>query len=793
MRPPPDTVDSILGGVGGTESRVCGCLGRACTGVSKGEISMTTANSVIGKGVPAVDGLEKVTGQARYALDVAPANTLWLKFLRSPFAHARVVSIDASGALALPGVHGVLTGEDVGDLRAGNLYVDEPVLASADRVRFIGDKVAAVVADDEDIAEAALTLIDVEYEELPAVLDPEEAARPDAPLLHPDFNSYRGVEWLDEPSNVYGRMVHEWGDAEEGFRKADVVIERTYRTPRVHQAYLEPHACVVDIDEDGKAHIWMSCQMPTGRRPHLARVMGLPREDVIIHPAPIGGSFGGKMDPTGVVAGYMLAKKTGRPVKWVMDYAEEFSAMNPRHPSVIRVRVGATKDGAITAWEADGYFATGGYAAYAPVPAYGGLLRTSMVEPYRIDNVRIVSNQVYTNTVPCGYFRGPGMMQSVFASESIIDDLAQELGMDPLDLRLRNVVHDSSDAHPDRGWSPVTAPGEDGYQLMRAEEVLRAAAEAADYAVPAQPNVGRGIALHGQSDSGFDSPAAVNIHPDGRIVVNTMTYDPGVGTGTILAQIVAEEFDVPFERVSVEAWSTEAGVRDWGIGGQRGVRVASRAVYEASNEAKRNLRRLAAEFYGWTEESIEFRDGNVSGEGRAAPVPLEEIASRAGAPVVGQVTVDEGDSSPYISFGAHIAEVEVDPETGHVRLLRYTAAHETGRVLNPMGFTGQIEGGSVQGIGHALSEELVEQDGRIANPSFAEYKIQTEKDSPRMDVVVLESEVGHGPYQVRGIGDTPIVLSSPAIANAVAAASGARVNELPISAEKVYRILNQSE
>ena len=289
-----------------------------------------------------------------------------------------------------------------------------------------------------------------------------------------------------------------------------------------------------------------------------------------------------------------------------------------------------------------------------------------MVEPYRVDNVRIISNQVYTNTVPCGYFRGPGLMQSVFASESIIDDLAHKLGIDPYELRLRNVVHSSGDAHPDRGWSPVATPGADGYQSMRAEEILRAAADAADYATPAPPNVGRGIALHGQTDSGFDAPAAVNIHPDGRVVVNTMTYDPGVGTGTILAQIVAEELGVPIERVTVETWSTEAGVRDWGIGGQRGARVSSRAAYEASQEAKRNLRRLAAEFYGWTEESIEFKDGQVSGEGRAAAVAIEEIATRAGEPVGGQVTVDEGDSSPYISFGTHIAEVEVDPETGEV-------------------------------------------------------------------------------------------------------------------------------
>ena len=747
--------------------------------------------AVVGRSVRAVDGEEKVTGRARYALDIAPAGTLWCRFLRSPYPHARVARLDASRALAMPGVHAVLTGDDVRDLRVGNLYVDEPVLASWDRVRFIGDKVAAVAVEDEDTAEAALALIEVEYEELPALLDPEEAARPGAPLLHPEYNSYRGVETLDAPTNLYGRMEHVWGDVEEGLRQADAVVERTFHTPRIHQAYLEPHTCAVEIDGEGRAQVWMSCQMPTGRRPHLARVLGLPRDHVVINPVPIGGSFGGKMDPTGVAACYFLAKKAGRPVKYVMDYAEELSAMNPRHPSVIRVRVGAARDGTITAWDAEGYFATGAYAAYAPVPAFGGMLRTSMVEPYRIPNVRIISNQVYTNTVPCGYFRGPGMMQSVFASESVLDDLARALDLDPYDLRARNLLREAAEAHPDRGWSPVTTPGAEGYQPMRAEDTLRAAADAADYFGPKRPGVGRGMAVHGQTDSGFDTPAAVHVHPDGRVVVNTMTYDPGVGTGTVLAQIAAEELGVPIERVSVEPWSTEAEMRDWGIGGQRGARVASRAAFEASQEAKRNLRRLAAEFYGWTEESIAFQDGRAVGEGDGPGVALEEIAARASEPVGGRVSIDEGEDSPYISFGAHVAEVEVDPETGAVRLLRYTAAHETGRVLNPMGFEGQIQGGVVQGIGHALSEELAvgEDDGRVLNPSFAEYKLQTEKDGPRLDVVVLESETGHGPYNVRGIGDTPIVLSSPAIANAVADACGARVHDLPITAERVYSLL----
>ncbi|MBI4235908.1 MAG: molybdopterin-dependent oxidoreductase, partial [Chloroflexi bacterium] len=317
---------------------------------------------VVGQPTARVEGRDKVTGQGKYAIDVAPSGTLWCRFLRSPYPHARVTRLDISRARTLPGVRAVLTGEDVRGLRGGNVYVDEPLLASWDKVRFIGDKVAAVAAEDEDIAEEALALIEVDYEELPALLSVEEAMGPDAPLLHPDFNAYRGVQPLESLSNVYGVTRHEWGDLERGFAEADLIVERTYTTPRMHQAYLEPHSATVLIDAEGRAQVWISNQAPTARRVHLARLMELPREEIVINVSYIGGAFGGKLDPSATVVCYLLAKATGRPVKYVMDYSEEFAAMNPRHPSTIRIKAGVKRDGTLTAWEAEGYFATGAYA-----------------------------------------------------------------------------------------------------------------------------------------------------------------------------------------------------------------------------------------------------------------------------------------------------------------------------------------------------------------------------------------------------------------------------------------------
>jgi CO/xanthine dehydrogenase Mo-binding subunit len=737
----------------------------------------------VGKSTRRLDGPDKVTGHAIYAIDVAPADTLWCKFLRSPLPHARVTRFDASRALALPGVHAVLAGDDLQGLRGGNIFVDEPLLSSWDKVRFIGDKVAAIAAVDEDTALMALDLIDVEYEELPAVFDPEEAAKPDAPLIHPEFNSYRNVVPIENLSNAFNVVRHEQGDIDLGFSQADLIIDKTYSTARVHQGYLEPHACTVLVDEQDRLQAWVSTQAPMARRVHLARLVGLERPAVILHPVNVGGGYGGKLDVTGVAVCYFLAKKTGRPVKFVMDYDEELMAMNPRHPSKFHIRAGVTQDGVITAWEVESFFATGGYAAYAPVPPFGEMSGRGMVESYEIPNLRVVSHQVYTNTVPGGYFRAPGGVQATFAGESHMDSLARAVQMRPHEFRIQNLrVHDKRGAQQE-----LPADRHD-----RFVETVRTAIEASRYSEPRPEGVGRGIAISEHGQIGFEGHVEVSIEQDGRILARMSTFDPGMGTGTVLAQVVAEELGVNPERIRVEPWSTEDGPRDQGVGGSRGTRVTTIAASEAARDLKTNLLRLAAEFHGWNEETATVRGGMIVNGSSGEQVAMETIPTRAGTPVMGKGDIDEGMSPAYSSAVAHVAEVSVDRDSGQVTLLRYTAVHETGQVINPVGFEGQIEGGVSQGIGQALTEELLVDDGRVINPSFADYKFPSVADAPEFKSIVLDSPVGHGPYNVRGVGEAPITMPAPAIANAIEDAVGARVTDLPITAEKVLTTLKES-
>jgi CO/xanthine dehydrogenase Mo-binding subunit len=737
---------------------------------------MTTNAPVVGQSVRRVEGPEKVTGRARYGMDAFEHNALWCRILRSPFPRARIVNIDGSAAKALPGVRAVLTGEDVKGMRTGSMWKDEPLLAW-DEVRLVGDKVAAVAADDEDIALHALSLIEVEYEELPALTDAVEAAKPGAPVLHPDFNEYVGVTPMDTPGNVYLRLHHEKGDIAAGLADADVVVESTYKTPLQHQAYLEPHACLVDAQPDGSMQIWVSSQSPSGVQNEIARLLDLEPNKVIVNFSYIGGSFGGKADGTGVALCALMSRETGRPVKFVMDYDEEFQNMAMRHPATMRIKAGAKRDGTITAWEAEIHLAGGAYAAYAPVPmGLQGIME--IVGPYRIENVRIDSAQVYTNTSPCSFARAPGHVQSIFAGESHMDTLAKAIGMSPLDFRLQNIVHDGDDL-----------PNGHHFQDLRAEETIRAAVEASEYESPQATNIGRGMAVGSHSQIGGDAHVRVTVHDDGRIEAGLPTFDPGVGTHTTIAQIVAQELDVPVERVHVIGWSTDNGPFDFGVGGSRGARMYSTAGYAAAQDTKGNLKRLAAEFLGWDEEGITFQSGNLVNAADDERVPLEQIANRAGTPVIGENSSIEGFDSPWTSFATHIAEVSVDPETSEVELLRYTAVHETGRILNPVGFHGQVEGGIVQAIGGSLMEGLFyDESGRVINPSFADMKIPASPDIPELKTVILESDAGHGPYKVRGIGEHSNIMAAAAIANAVANASaGARVTELPITTEKVYR------
>jgi CO/xanthine dehydrogenase Mo-binding subunit len=738
-----------------------------------------TTYRVLGQPAPRSDAREKVTGSARYTADVPLPGALWGKALRSPLPHARITRIDTSQAQKVPGVHAVLTGADVRGVRYGRRLYDIPVLAE-ERVRFVGDRVAAVGAVDLDTAAEALSLIQVEYEELPAVFDPLEALRDDAPILHPEVNSYVGLpEPLARVSNAFVRNTWARGDVGQGFAQADLVIEHTYTTPCVHQIYLEPHSCLVWIGPDGRVQVWTSSKAPYPVREQLAAALKLPLERILLHPINIGGDFGGKGSPMDVPLAYFLAQRTGRPVRMVMDYAEEFTAGNPRHASVIRLKTGVKRDGTLIAHQAQVVFNSGAYGGFKPARA--NLAGASKAGgSYKIPHVHMEELQVYTNTVPGGFFRAPGEPQALFAIESHMDSIARALGLDPLALRLKNLVQDGDET-----------PAGARYQVVRGGETLEAAAEAGGYRTARPPGVGRGIAVGERAAGGGESHAAVTLTAEGSVIVHSSIFEPGTGTYTMVQQVVAEELGLPPERIEVRVWNTDGVPFDSGVGGSRVTRVAGVAAHQAAQGARQALLRLAAELLGWPEERLALQGDQVVRQDTGERRPWAGLLARAGRSITAQGDILDRATSPVTSFTAQVAEVSVDRETGEVKLLRFITAHDVGRVLNPLGHQGQINGGVMQGIGYALSEDLRVEEGRVTATTFGDYKVPTIQDIPDLQTVLLESESGLGPYHTKGIGENPIGPVAAAIANAVEDAVGVRIRELPITAEKVYRALRE--
>ena len=738
---------------------------------------------VIGRPVPRLEGVEKVTGSARYVADMALPGLLWGRVLRSPYPHARLLRVDASRARQVPGVHAVLTGEDVPEVRVGRRLRDLPVLARG-VVRFVGEKVAAVAAETPEAAQAALDLIEVEYEELPAVFDPEEAMAEGAPVLHPDLNTYHGLpEPKPGPTNVVSHVTFAKGDVEEGFRQADEVLEHTFTLPRVHQAYLEPHACVVWLDPEGRVQVWANNKTPYQLRGFVAAAAGVPEERVRVNPVPIGGDFGGKGSPMDVPLAYFLARATGRPVKMVMGYLEEFLAGNPRHPARVTVRSGVRRDGTLTARQVRVVFNSGAYAAFKPSPHVNLFGAMRACGPYRIPHARIDAFMVYTNTVPCGHFRAPGDPQVVFAVESHTDMVARALGMDPYEFRLRNLVREGDEGPVGQRWREV-----------RAEEVLRRAAQAIGWGEPRPaPYVGRGLAVHERGTGTGHSAAAVVLEADGSVTVRTAVLEQGAGVHLVLRQVAAEELGVPVERGRVLPEDTDFATFDSGIGGSRGTNVPGQAVLRAAQELRRQAAALAAEVTGWPEEGVRFADG--AGACGDATLPLAEVARRAlelrGTPLSARAEYAAAEAGGVTAFMAQAAEVEVDPETGQVRVRRFVTVHDAGRVLSPVAFRGQVEGGVVQGLGYALMEELQEEEGRVTTLSFGEVKVPTIRDIPPLTTIVLEAEGGPAPYQAKAIGEMSNCPVAAAVANAVEDAVGVRVTALPLTAERVYRELRR--
>jgi carbon-monoxide dehydrogenase large subunit len=743
---------------------------------------MTIGRRVIGASVLRAEGPEKVTGRSLYAADVNLPGMLWGKILRSPYPHARIRRIDTSRASRAPGVKAVLTGEEIAGRFIGKQLRDMPVLCW-EVARFVGDRVAAVAADTPEAAEEAVALISVEYEELPAVFDPLEAMQPSAPRIHENVASYDGAPKqrlaLDVPNGLT-RLAWRKGDVEEGFRKAHLILEHTFRIPARHQGYIEPHAATVAIEPDGRIQVWVSAKNPFGVRSQLAKAIGVAEERIRVNVVNVGGEFGGKGDAVDLPVAYFLAQKAGRPVKIVMSYAEELMAGNPAHPTVVTVKSGVMRDGRIVARRLRAVHASGAYAALKANAAlatwhYAGGL-------YRVESADIEFLQIYTNTVPGGYFRSPGSVQFFFALESHTDILARALGMEPAEFRLKSLL----------GEGEEDATGQ-RLRNVRFREVLQAALAAAG---PKKPNTGygRGIALYGRHIGGDDSGVILRAEPDGSFTVISPTFDQGAGTHTILQQIVAEEMGVPVHQVQVVVGDTDSAPRDSGARASRVTYVASRAAVRACAELRAQLLAQAARMLECSLREVEFRGGKFFlRQEPGQQVNLKRVVAAVGRDL--SVTIHEDAPYPedltYVC--AQVADVKVDTETGALRLERFVTAHDVGAVINPLTHQGQIDGGVIMGLGQALMEELVMDGGQIANVSLGDYKLPTTADIPELKTVLVSSSGGAAPYEAKAIGEFANNSPPAAIANAVADAVGVRLFDLPITAEKIYRGLKEKK
>jgi CO/xanthine dehydrogenase Mo-binding subunit len=741
---------------------------------------------VVGRSMGRVEGSEKVGGKTVYTADVQLPEMLWGQCLRSPHAHARIARIGTEKAKQVPGVVAILTGADLPSHRVGLSLQDTPLLAQG-KVRFMGEKVVAVAAEDRSAAEEALSLIEIEYEELPGAFDPEKAMQAGAPLIHEALSAYKGFKAAAEmPPNVFAFQNWTAGDVAAGFREADLVLEHTFKTGRAHQAYLEPHSVVVAIDSDQQSHIWASCKAPFRVKSHLARQLEIPKEQIRVHVVAVGGDFGGKGALMDIPICYQLAKATGRPVKMVMTYAEELQAGDPRHASVIRIKSGVKKDGTLVAREAEVIFNSGAYASFKPgdPPNLGGATHTTGV--YRIANYSIRSYGVYTNTVPCGYYRAPGQPQAVFAAESHMDLIAKALKMDPLKLRLKNLLQDGD-----------KLPGGRMMDKVRVRETLGAAAKKIGWGKKTGKHCGLGIGVSFRHVGGSGvANAEMALSADGKIKILTAVPDIGTGTHTLLRQIAAEVLTLPPEHIRTEIGDTATFENDAAPGGSKITNMSGHAVMQAAEDLRAKLVEVAAALLGCGARDVKLEKGRFSlGHDTKKSLAFAEVA-RAAAKETGELrvrsTFEVKGRSPVAAFVVQMAEVRVDAETGQMKVTRMVTAHDVGTVINPLTHQGQIEGGLIQGLGYATMEEVVVENGRVLTTNLGDYRIPCTRDLPPLQTVLIEDLTGPGPFAAKQIGENGIIATAPAIANALADAVGVRITELPLTAEKIYTALKSA-
>ncbi len=757
---------------------------------------------LIGGRTRRLDADDKLTGRARYASDFTLPGMLFGKIVRSDRPHARIVRIDTGAAEALPGVEAVLSG-DVTGRRFGDLVQDQTPFAF-EKVRYVGDPIAAIAADTPETAELAGRLIEIEYEDLEAVFDPIAALTPDAPLVHDDVTSYSGPPELIRWGNVAGQVLLQRGEIDGAFATADHVVEATYAAHSAHQTPMEPRVAVAEVDARGRLTIHSSTQGPFMVRHQLHDVLDMPYGDVRVIAETVGGGFGSKLEAAVEMYAAMLARVTGRPVKIANTREEDLTTGSPRHPMIMHLRSAIAADGTLLGRQAKVIIDAGAYSG--PSPSLAAIAAMLVPGPYRIPNLAVEVLAVHTNKMSFGSYRGPTGPQAVFAVESHMDHIARQLGMDAVAFRLQNILEEDDSGHSGQSLSGVGQ-----------RETLLRAAEAIGWGTanpPSAPGLlrGKGLACSWWLTVGGGAGCAIQMNEDGGIVVHTGATE--IGTGSVMAgiaQIVAGELGVGADDVTIVWGDTASTPMDAGAQGSRTLVNMGHAARRAAQSVREELLKRAAEILEASEADLEVTNGRVMVKG----VPDQGVtyAELAGSqlwvsgPILGNGTflMDAPAHDPATligslfpsfsapSFHCHAAEVEVDPETGSTRVVDFVVAQDVGFAVAPLYVEGQMQGGAVQGVGYSLMEEIVFDSGQMLNPNLALYKIPTTLEAPNVRTIIVEAASKEGPYGAKGVGEPPVVVPAGAIANALANAIGVPVRSTPFTPERVYRVLRDGE
>ena len=743
-------------------------------------------HNVVGTRPVRPDGADKVTGRARFGADFDLPDSLVGVVFRSPHAHARLLDIDISKALALPGVKAVITADDLPLISDDNALINNQppdfrdlsanILARS-KVLYEGHAIAAIAAVDQATALQALSLIDVEYAVLPHVIDLHQAMEPDAPLLHEQMITKGITPPPKKASNIASRYEQVHGDVEAGFAEADIVIAEEFTTQPVHQAYIEPHACLARVDTSGMVDIWCSSQGQFMVQAYCARLLAIPVEKICVTPLEIGGGFGGKttvyLEPLAV----LLAQKSGQPVRMKMSRSDVFKATGPTSGTYVSLKIGAKKDGTLTAVQGVLCYQAG---AFPGSPVRLGCM--TAFAPYNIPNVKLIGYDVVCNRPKSAAYRAPGAPMASFAAESLIDMLAQKLDMDPLELRLLNAADDGTQTAYGVTFKNI------GYR-----QTLEAARQHPHYRSPLAPGQGRGVASGFWFNIGGPSSAAVSILADGNVCVTTGNPDIG-GSRASMAMMAAETLGIAYEKVKVRIADTASVAPSDMTGGSRVTFAVGMAVTQAAQQVIEELKHRAALIWAVDQALVTWQSGYARLAAGQQQLSLSDIAAQSGktgGSIHAEVTLTAQGAGP--GFATHLCDVEVDAETGYVKVLRYTAIQDVGTAIHPSYVEGQMQGGVVQGIGWALNEAcLYDENGRLQNPGFLDYRIPVASDLPMIDTVLIEVPNPRHPFGVKGVGEVPIVPPLGAVANAVARACGSRLPDLPMTPAAVHKAVKKA-